>query len=218
MECANCGSSVETGQERCPECGLAFTKSRGPLDRPKRAPSPVVIGERNRARLGRVVTDPTVVVRPRSSVARAVILALLILVLLLLLLRSPSALLGATLFPLLLLALVGLWLLRRIGLGLTFLAALARPRTGRGETPWLIFRFEDETGLTEVELEGHDHGIALGDSIAVSGVRRRGGIRAIRVENLTSRRTLYADRLFARAFSLLAIGALAIAIVLVIVR
>lgn len=232
MKCSNCGYPILPDVRECPNCGLRIGSAPVPAPRPDLVPAPsprpnqlrppdtpsVGLGGRGRRNarrpaggglVGTVVSEPVVTGRRTGtgigSSALVRVLGLLVLVLV-----FPYVLVQLTVafLPLILLMLLGFWVLGRVGLGGLVGGALfsrGRRNSGGGETPWLMFRLDGPDGIREVELEGHDYGVELGDDVAVTGIRRRGAIRAVRVQNLTNQRTLYADGLVTKAVSALAV-------------
>jgi hypothetical protein len=205
LDCPNCAAPLDKTAVDCPQCGLRLKiggtlTAKAPPQQPTSEPVPA------RRAPARVVSEPEVVYRPRSANVTGLLLRLAILIALAAAAISAVDVLTAALFPFLLVGIFLLWVVNRLGLGSLFrYATAARPRarpSAPAERPWIIFRMAGEDGVTEVELEGHDHGISLGDVVVVTGPRLRGAQRALRIRNLTSRRTLYAVGLAGRLVTL----------------
>jgi hypothetical protein len=73
-----------------------------------------------------------------------------------------------------------------VGAGAVAAVRRSGPRQAGGR-PALTFRTEDAAGRVDhVDLVGHDAGIALGDTVRISGWRIRGRLHARSVRNLTT--------------------------------
>ena len=231
--CTNCGNPLTADDVACQNCGLAVlpggtetdaqgqrepTRGRGPTASTG-APRATVSRGSRRLTVGTVKGEPEVLLRPAGG--SSILLRLLLLALVVVVLRVVLVDLALTLTPLLVVAVIGFLLVRRVGPGLGALFGMFAVRRGSRsdeQIPWLVFRVENESGITEAQLSGHDHGVAWGDEVAVTGLRIAGAVHALKVRNLTSARALYADGLVRRALMVIAAAALVVGLVATIAR
>jgi|GEM_PF-3770298 len=169
---------------------------RSPMTGPSSAPANGLLAQGNpvggTARATTVAGDVGVVRSAPSShpvgfgPERALgVLAMVLLALLVL--TTPHLFAGFVVVGLVLLLLIAvpMWLLSKVGaLGLVTLAGRAR-RQPLGTTE-LVFRWEPPSGVRQVRLRGHQHGVALGDAVAIHGWSHRGTLEVARVHNLTT--------------------------------
>jgi hypothetical protein len=174
-------------------------------DRRLAAPGPVRLGGQLHPRLSvgfvrdgqvRVVGEPQVRTVPDSGVSR-LLRALAVVLGILVVLTTPSVL--SLLLVVAVIAVACAVLFRWLGfngfgrgvgrsvVGVGAFAALSGGGRSRGARPALAFRIEDAAGRVDhVDLVGHDVGVALGDSVRVTGWRVRGRLHARSVRNLTT--------------------------------